>query len=67
MLLFPEGAMYLSETANEVVKLCAGKLTTQAIVETLAAEYETSTETLRQDVCDCLCELHARKLLVFSK
>jgi len=66
MLLFPEGAMYLSETAHEVVKLCAGKLTTQAIVETLAAEYDTSTETLRRDVCDCLRELNARKLLVFQ-
>jgi pyrroloquinoline quinone biosynthesis protein D len=66
MLLFPEGALYLSETAHEVVKLCAGKLTTQAIMESLAAEYETSVETLRQDVCDCLRELRVRKLLVFS-
>lgn len=66
MLLFPEGALYLSETAHEVVKLCAGKLTTQAIIEALAAEYESNSETLGHDVRDCLRELHAQKLLVFS-
>lgn len=67
MLLFPEGALYLSETAHDVVKLCAGNLTTQAIIDTLAVEYETGMEALRQDVCGCIRELHERKLLVFSK
>jgi pyrroloquinoline quinone biosynthesis protein D len=67
MLLFPEGAMYLSETAHAIVTLCAGKLTTRAIIDSLAAEYETDSEALRQDVLDCLGDLHQRKLLVFAK
>lgn len=67
MLLFPEGAVYLSETAYAIVTRCSGELTTQAIIDSLASEYETDSESLRQDVLDCLRDLHQRKLLVFSK
>jgi pyrroloquinoline quinone biosynthesis protein D len=67
MLLFPEGAVYLSETAHAIVTRCAGELTAQAIIDSLAAEYETDGESLRQDVLDCLKDLHQRKLLVFAK
>jgi coenzyme PQQ biosynthesis protein PqqD len=64
MLLFPEGAMYLSETAYEVVSRCDGSTTVAAIVSCLAEEYEASPETLRQDVFACLEELSQRRLLV---
>jgi pyrroloquinoline quinone biosynthesis protein D len=67
MLLFPEGAIYLSETAHAIVTRCAGKLTAQAIIDSLASEYETGGEALRQDVFDCLKELHQRKLLVIER
>ena len=67
MLLFPEGAVYLSETAHAIVTRCAGELTAQAIIDSLASEYETDSEALRQDVLDCLSDLHQRKLLVFAK
>lgn len=67
MLLFPEGAMYLSETAHAIVTRCGGELTAQAIIDALASEYQTDGEALRQDVFDCLKDLHQRKLLVFAK
>lgn len=67
MLLYPEGAVYLSETAHDIVTRCAEGLTISAIIHSLAAEYEMDGETLRQDVLDCLHDLHQRKLLVFSK
>jgi pyrroloquinoline quinone biosynthesis protein D len=67
MLLFPEGVIYLSETAHAIVTRCAGELTAQAIIDSLASEYKTDGEALRQDVFDCLKELHQRKLLVFEK
>jgi pyrroloquinoline quinone biosynthesis protein D len=67
MLLFPEGAIYLSETAHAIVTRCGGELTAQAIIDSLAAEYETDGESLRQDVLDCLTDLHEHKLLVFAK
>lgn len=67
MLLFPEGAVYLSETAHAIVTRCSGELTAQAIIESLASEYETDADALRQDVLDCLTDLHQRKLLVFAK
>ena len=67
MLLFPEGAVYLSETAHAIVTRCRGDLTAQGIIDSLAAEYETDSEALRRDVLDCLTDLHQRKLLVFAK
>jgi Coenzyme PQQ synthesis protein D (PqqD) len=67
MLLFPEGALYLSETAHAIVTRCSGELTAQAIIDSLAAEYETDGACVRQDVLDCLRDLHDRKLLVLSK
>jgi coenzyme PQQ biosynthesis protein PqqD len=67
MLLFPEGAIYLNQTAYDIVSRCAGNLTTQAIIASLAAEYETEADALRDDVLDCLRDLHQRKLVVFSK
>jgi coenzyme PQQ biosynthesis protein PqqD len=67
VLLFPEGAIYLNETAYDIVTRCAGQLTAEGIVASLAAEYETNPESLRKDVLDCLRDLVERKLLVFSK
>jgi pyrroloquinoline quinone biosynthesis protein D len=67
MLLFPEGAVYLSETAHDIVTRCREGLTISAIIDSLAAEYQTDSKTLRQDVLDCLSDLHGRKLLIFAK
>jgi coenzyme PQQ biosynthesis protein PqqD len=64
MLLFPEGVLYLSETASEILARCDGKRTVSNILDSLAEEYEVTAETLREDVLDCLSDLYQRKLVV---
>jgi pyrroloquinoline quinone biosynthesis protein D len=65
VLLFPEGAIHLSETAEAILKLCNGVTTVASIIESLAKEYEASPEALSKDVLDCLWELHQGKLVIF--
>lgn len=65
VLLFPEGVLYLSETAKEIVSRCNGERTVSGIVSSLAEEYDVEQETLRQDVLDCLNDLYQRKLVLF--
>ena len=65
VLLFPEGVIYLSASAQEIVNHCDGKATVAEIISLLAEEYEVERATLRSDVLDCLADLHHRKLLVF--
>ena len=64
MLLYPEGALYLSATAYEIVSRCDGKRTAAAIISSLAEEYDVEMDTLRDDVLECLADLNQRKLLV---
>ena len=64
ILLFPEGVLYLSETAQEILSRCDGSKTMADIVSALAADYEVDPGTLRQDVLDCLSDLYQRKLVV---
>jgi pyrroloquinoline quinone biosynthesis protein D len=64
MLLYPEGALYLSSTAHDVVSRCDGVRTAAAIISSLAEEYEVEIDTLRDDVLECLADLNQRKLLV---
>jgi coenzyme PQQ biosynthesis protein PqqD len=66
VLLFPEGVLHLNPTAHDIVSRCDGQRTTEAIIASLADEYEVAGEMLRGDVIDCLRELQQRKLLVFS-
>jgi coenzyme PQQ biosynthesis protein PqqD len=65
VLLYPEGVLYLSETAYDIVSRCNGEQTISNIISSLAREYEVEQETLQQDVLDCLKDLHQRKLVVF--
>ncbi|HEV2392969.1 MAG TPA: pyrroloquinoline quinone biosynthesis peptide chaperone PqqD [Verrucomicrobiae bacterium] len=65
VLLFPEGILYLSETAQQIVARCDGRSTAEAIIASLAVEYEVDRATLREDVFECLVDLYERKLLVF--
>ena len=67
ILLFPEGVMYLSATADDIVRRCDGRATARDIIIALAQEYDTDPATLRQDVIECLVELQQRKLLVLSE
>jgi coenzyme PQQ biosynthesis protein PqqD len=65
MLLFPEGVLYLSETAQEVLSRCDGRNAVAGIVSALAEEYEADRDALQKDVLDCLRDLSERKLVVF--
>src|SRR5262249_55425239 len=65
LLLYPEGVIHLSETANAILTCCNGSATVSSIVSSLAAEYEAAPETLRKDVLDCLVDLYERKVVVF--
>jgi len=63
MLLYPEGAVELSETADAIVQLCDGSRTVTEIISALAAEYDVAAETLQADVLECLDALLARGVL----
>ena len=65
-MLFPEGALYLSSTAHEIVSRCDGRTSAAAIIAALAAEYEAEPETLRHDVWECLKDLETRKVVVLA-
>jgi coenzyme PQQ biosynthesis protein PqqD len=66
VLLFPEGVLYLSATAHEIVKHCDGQTTAAAIISSLANEYDVDEETLRADVLECLADLIQRKVIVLG-
>lgn len=63
MLLHPEGAVELSETADSIVQLCDGKRTVEDIVAALAAEFDAPPEVLRGDIETLLADLEMRGLL----
>jgi coenzyme PQQ biosynthesis protein PqqD len=65
VLLFPEGLLYLSPTALDVLTRCDGKKSVEVIIFDLADEYDAEADTLRQDVLDCLLDLYERKVVVF--
>ena len=65
VLLFPEGVLFLSATANDILARCTGNTTVSVILAALAEEYDAEQDTLRQDVLDCLRDLYERKLVVF--
>ena len=67
VLLFPEGVLFLNETAREIVSRCDGKVTVSEIAAALAAEYETSVAELESDIAECLGDLERKKLIVFTE
>jgi coenzyme PQQ biosynthesis protein PqqD len=64
LLLYPEGAIQLSETANAILQRCNGATTVTKIVAELTEEYDSVSEALHKDVLDCLGDLYDRKLVV---
>jgi len=64
MLVFPEAALLLNETAAEILKLCDGERTIEQIVDTLAHQFvETDRKMLADEVMDLLTRLRTRGLL----
>jgi coenzyme PQQ biosynthesis protein PqqD len=66
LLLHPEGAIELSDTADAIVRLCDGNHTVEAIVAELADEYDAPVERIREDVAACLGELAKAGLIRFA-
>jgi coenzyme PQQ biosynthesis protein PqqD len=66
VLLSPEGIQVLNDSAHAIIARCDGKQTVEEIAAALAEEYDAPVEALREDVIDCLVELHGKKLIVVS-
>ena len=64
MLVFPEAALLLNETAAEILKLCDGARTIEQIVDTLARQFVgTDRKMIADEVTDLLTRLQTRGLL----
>lgn len=64
MLLYPERGLALNATAADVVRLCTGELTVEAIVEKLAEKYTSQPrEALEREILTFLGRLAERGLL----
>jgi coenzyme PQQ biosynthesis protein PqqD len=64
MLLYPERGLVLNPTAADVVQLCTGELTVEAIVERLADKYALQPrESLEQEILTFLGRLAERGLV----
>jgi coenzyme PQQ biosynthesis protein PqqD len=66
VLLFPEGLLPLDDTTHDIVSRCSGQATVEAIVVSLAEEYEADRATLLNDVCECLAQLREEMLITLS-
>lgn len=63
MLLHPEGAVELSESADAIVQQLDGSRSVDEIADALAAEFSADPAELRADVAAFLAQLAARGLL----
>jgi coenzyme PQQ biosynthesis protein PqqD len=64
MLLYPERGLVLNPTAADVVQLCTGELTVEAIVERLAEKYASQPrEALELEIVTFLGRLAERGLV----
>lgn len=64
MLLYPERGLVLNPTAADVVQLCTGEHTVDAIVERLAEKYTTQPrEALEHEIVSFLGRLAERGLV----
>jgi coenzyme PQQ biosynthesis protein PqqD len=60
VLLYPEGAVLLNDTAAEILELCDGARTIDEIATTLGAKYQAD---VMDDVVEYLSQLAARELV----
>jgi pyrroloquinoline quinone biosynthesis protein D len=65
VLLYPEGVVVLSETAQAIVARCDGKTSVSGITAALAAEYDAPANALEADIIECLADLAGRTLVAF--
>ena len=67
MLLYPERGLVLNPTAADVVRLCTGEHTVDAIIEQLAGKYASPRETLEREVLSFLREMADRALVQWAE
>jgi pyrroloquinoline quinone biosynthesis protein D len=60
VLLYPEGAVLLSDTAAEILELCDGQRTIGDIAGILGGRYNAD---VTEDVTDCLSQLAENELI----
>jgi coenzyme PQQ biosynthesis protein PqqD len=63
MLLYPEGALVLDDTAAEIIRRCDGVHTVETIAAELAEAFEGKGAEIVNDVRDCLRDLEERGLV----
>ena len=64
LLVFPEAALLLNETAAEILTLCDGERTIEQLVDTLVQQFVGTDRTMIADeVTDLLTRLRTRGLL----
>ena len=64
MLVFPEAALMLNDTAPEILKLCDGQRTVEGIVDALAQRFTgIDRQVIEEDVMNFLTRIKARGLL----
>ncbi len=64
MLVFPEAALMLNETAPEILRLCDGEHTVEGIVDSLTQRFMgIDRKVIEEDVTSFLARLRARGLL----
>lgn len=64
MLVFPEAALMLNETAPEILKLCDGEHTLEGIVDSLAQRFTgIDRKIIEEDVTSFLTRIKLRGLL----
>jgi pyrroloquinoline-quinone synthase len=66
MLLFPEGAAVLNQTAQAIVTLCDGSRTVDAIVDELQAQFSGSRVAIEKGVHSSIQNLKSQGLLELS-
>jgi pyrroloquinoline quinone biosynthesis protein D len=66
MLLLPEAALVLDETATAILQLCDGVRTLDALVADLCRAYEAPREEIEADMLAFLGQLQGRGLLEAS-
>jgi len=64
MLVFPEAALLLNETAAAILKLCDGEHTVEQLVDTLAQQFVgADRKMIADEVTELLARLRTRGLL----
>jgi coenzyme PQQ biosynthesis protein PqqD len=62
-LLFPEGVLLLSPSAGEILGLCDGVRSQEALVAILSERHAVAPAILEADVAECLEKLRAKGLV----